>query len=507
MSRTTMDNSLLLGIDFGTGGCKITVIDREGLVVAEASEDYKTYHPQPFYSEQNPDDWFPACLACLSKVRHRVDLGNIVGLSLDASTHNAVLLDREMNIIRPTIMWLDQRSSKEVAFLEQHGGEEIFKIGYQKVSPTWTLPQLLWIKNNEPHNFKRIHKIMFIKDYVRYRLTGTWQTDYIDAQGTLLFDMEKSCWSTTLCDMIGLPRHVLPPLVAPTDITGTITTEAARLTGLRTGIPVVCGTSDVTAEDYGAGAVHPGQCVIKLATAGNLNVMTARPTPSTKTLTYAHVIPELWYSAVATNTAASSLRWFKDTFCSAEDAEAKLNNVSIYQIMDEMAKDSSIGADGLLFHPYLMGERAPFWDANLRASFVGATMAHHKGHFIRAVMEGVAFSLKDCLQLAEGMGLLTEELILIGGGARSRLWSQIVCDVLGKKVIKPKVTDASFGTALIAGVGIGAFKDLMDAVHKCVRTEEELVPNPEHHAYYEKLHTYYGEIRNKLQNLYTEINK
>jgi len=212
------------------------------------------------------------------------------------------------------------------------------------VSPTWTLPQLLWIKNNEPENFGKIDKIMFIKDYVRYQLTGTWQTDYIDAQGTLLFDMEESNWSPLLCSLIGLPTQVLPPLCDPTDVTGTITTEAARLTGLRAGIPVVCGTSDVTAEDYGAGGVKPGQCIVKLATAGNLNGMTAKAMPSSKTLTYSHVVPQLWYTAVATNTAASSMRWFRDTFCRAEQEEADRTGVHVYQILEEEARKAPAGS-------------------------------------------------------------------------------------------------------------------------------------------------------------------
>ncbi len=502
-----MDNPLLLGVDFGTGGCKITVIDLAGKVVAETSQDYHTHHPRPFYSEQNPQDWFPALLTCLANVRDRVNLGHVMGLSIDASTHNAVLLDRNMDIIRPTIMWTDQRSVKEVVFLDTHWGDEIFRIGYQKVAPTWTLPQLLWIKNNEPENFKRIYKIMFIKDYIRYLLTGTWETDFIDAQGTLLFDMEEGEWSNTLCSLIELPLQALPPVCKPTDIVGTVTAEASHLTGLKEGTPVVCGTSDVTAEDYGAGAVKPGQCIIKLATAGNLNIMTAQANPSAKTLTYSHVIPGLWYSAAATNTAASSMRWFRDTFCEEERSKADVSGTNVYQLMEAAAQSVPVGADGLMFHPYLMGERAPHWDADLRASFVGATMAHGKGHFIRAVMEGVAYSLKDCFHLVDQMGLAVDEFILIGGGAKSSLWAQTICDVLGKKITKPAVTDASYGSALIAGVGIGVFSGLMDAVTKCVKKEQEFDPNPANYAFYNKQFGYYCDIHERLKSLYNTMNK
>src|SRR5690606_22429272 len=218
----------------------------------------------------------------------------------------------------PTIMWTDQRSIKEVVSLEERWGAEIFEIGYQKVAPTWTLPQLLWIKNNEPEHFEKIHKILFVKDYIRFLLADTWETDYIDAQGTLLFDMIKMEWSPKLCGFIGLPTSALPPIWAPTTIVGGITKPAAQLTGLAAGTPIICGTSDSAVEAYGAGAIKPGQCILKLASAGNVNVMTLDAKPHEQTLTYSHVIPDMWYSVAATNTAATSVRWFRDTFCREE---------------------------------------------------------------------------------------------------------------------------------------------------------------------------------------------
>jgi len=501
-----MKDSLLLGIDFGTGGCKVTVTDAEGRVIAEASEEYPTIHPKPFFSEQNPKDWYTAFISCLGKIGVKINLKEVLAISLDASTHNAVLLDREMKVIRPTIMWTDQRSIKEVEFLENGWGGDIFRIGYQKVAPTWTLPQLLWVKNNEPENYARIHKVMFVKDYIRYLLTGTWETDYIDAQGTLFFDMARSEWSADLCGLIGLPLHTLPPICKPTDITGRITSNASKITGLLEGTPVICGTSDSAIEDYGAGAVQPGQCILKLATAGNVNVMTESAHPNPQTLTYSHIIPGMWYTVAATSTAASSMRWFRDTFCGEELIRSKQIDISPYQLMEEQACKIPVGADGLFFHPYLMGERSPYWDSKLRASFTGATMSHKRGHFIRAVMEGVVFSLKDCFRLIEEMGLEVSEFILIGGGAKSNTWAQVICDVFGKKVSKPLITDASYGSALLAGIGVGVFNNEMDAVKKSVRFEKSLTPDKHNHEKYNELFKYYRDIHDSLKDNYHKIN-
>ena len=503
-----MNKKLLLGADFGTGGCKVTIIDNFGNIIVEAKEEYKTYHPKPSYSEQNPKDWFKALISCLKKVSEdNVNLSDVIAISLDASTHNAVLLDNNMDVIRPTIMWTDQRSVKEVEYLEKEYGQKIFNIAYQKVSPTWTLPQLLWIKNNEPERYKRISKVMFVKDYIRYLLTGSWETDYIEAQGTLMFDMNKFKWSADICNIIGLPMNVLPPLCKPTDVTGYVSKEAAEITGLIAGIPVVCGTSDSAVEDYGAGAIKPGQCILKLATAGNVNVMTDKPYPNPLTLTYSHVVPGMWYTVVATNTAASAMRWFRDNFCFEEVEQSRKSGENVYEIIERATEDIPIGSNGLIFHPYLLGERAPYWDSNLKASFTGATMAHKKGHFIKSLMEGVAFSLRDCYRVIEDMKLEVSEFIIIGGGSRSNYWPQIISDVFGERVLKPVVSDASYGSALLAGVGTGLYSDVVDAVKKCTRIERVYEPKKENNEKYKELFKFYLDIHDNLKNIYAKLNQ
>lgn len=498
---------LLLGIDFGTGGCKITLIDYEGNIVAESTEEYVTFHPKPSYSEQDPKNWFPALVRSLKRVREEkeIDLASIKAVSLDASTHNAVLLDKDMKIIRPTIMWTDQRSLGEVRYLEKNWGQKIFEIGYQKVAPTWTLPQMLWVKNNEPKNYKKINKVMFVKDYVRYLLTNSWETDYIEAQGTLMFDIGNTRWSEEICSIIDFPVNALPPLCNPTDVIGKITAEASLKTGLANGTPVICGTSDSAAEDYGAGAIKPGQCILKLATAGNVNVMTDSAHPNPLTLTYSHVVPGMWYTVSATNTAASAMRWFRDNFCHKEVEESKRTGKNTFDIIEELIEAVPVGSEGLIFHPYLLGERAPYWDADLRASFTGATMSHNRGHFLRCIMEGVAFSLRDCFRIIEDMKLKVTEFIIIGGGAKGDLWPAIVSDVFGHDILKPLVNDASYGAALLAGVGIGVYSDVVNAVEKCNKLEKIYKPDMVNNEKYKKLFLLYKDIHDNLEKIYKKL--
>ncbi|AHF92706.1 carbohydrate kinase [Opitutaceae bacterium TAV5] len=498
----------MLGIDIGTSGCKITAMDVDGHILDEGFSEYETAHPRPGHAEQNPEDWCSAVRDILAGMRQRgvVDFRTITGIALDGSTHNAVLLNKRMEIVRPTIMWTDLRSAIEAEELNRNHGDLIFRTALQVAAPTWTFPQMLWLQRHEPEVLGRTAHMMFVKDYVRWRLTGQWCTDVIDAQGTLFFDMSRLDWSPELCALAGIPAKILPPLARPTDVVGKITPAGATEFGLPAGVPVVCGTSDVAVEDYAAGALEPGSCILKLATAGNVNVMTSRPVPDSRTLTYSHVIPGVWFTVAATNTAARAQRWFRDLFCGAEQETARRENRSIYQIMDDIAAGSKPGADGLFFHPYLQGERSPYWDPKLRASFVGATMRHTKADFMRAVLEGVVYSLRDCFRTIERLELPVNDIRLIGGGAKSPLWRQIIADVFGRKISIPKNCDASFGSALLAGVGTGTFRDEREAVRQCLREADPVAPVPANQDRYAKLFPMYQRIHDALEGVYQEMN-
>jgi len=500
-------NQLLLGIDIGTSGCKITVVDRQGTIVDTASAEYRTIHPEPGWWEEDAEEWYTVACQLLQGMFAR---GNyrpeqIAAVGLDGSTHNAVLTDDAFRPLRPAIMWTDQRSVRQAARLESEAGAEIFRIAYQKPTPTWTLPQLVWVAEHDPESLRRTSHILFSKDYVRFRLTDVWATDHIEAQGSMLYDMAARSWSERLCELAGLSRRVLPPLVEPTDVVGSVTAAAAAQTGLRPGTPVVAGCSDSAVEGYAAGAIRPGQMILKLATAGNVNVMTAEPHPHPRTLTYSHVIPGMWYTVSATNTAASAERWFRNNFCQYESQQADAQGTSVYGLLHAMAAQVPLGAEGLFFHPYLQGERAPYWDANLRGSFVGASMRHAKGHFVRAMLEGVAYSLRDCYRTIQEMGLPVEEIRLIGGGAKSDLWAQIMADVFDMPIVRPAGCDASFGAALLAGVGAGFFADAAEAVERCTQIRDRMRPNPAAVERYAQLFLIYCQIHDDLGGTYTRL--
>ncbi len=497
----------LLGIDVGTSGCKITAIDPGGRILDEGFGEYETAHDQAGYSEQNPDDWCRVAGDLLRALfeRGKCRAADIAAIGLDGSTHNAVLADGHFRPLRPAIMWTDCRSAPQATWLEQQAGQRVFQITYERPSPTWTLPQILWIKQHEPAVLARTAHLLFTKDYVRHHLTGTWETDHIEAQGSLFYDMHQRTWSTELWRHTGLPDACLPPLVDPSQVVGSVTPAAAAETGLKPGTPVVAGCSDTAAEDYAAGAVRPGQMVLKLATAGNVSVMTAEPHPGPRTLTYSHIIPGLWYTAAATNTAASAERWFRDRFCGEEVRRAGDEGRSAYAVMQELAGTVPPGAEGLFFHPYLLGERAPYWDPNLRGSFVGVTMRHGKAHFIRALLEGVAYSLRDAFRTVCDMGLAVEDIRLIGGGARSGLWSQIVTDIFAHPIVRPSGSDASFGAALLAGVGVGLFADALEAVRCCSRVRDILHPDPRASEAYARLFPLYCRIHDDLAGTYTAL--
>ena len=497
---------LLLGIDYGTGGCKVTVLDETGAFVGEASTEYVTYHDHPGWSEQEPGDWWTSLKASLDKLRAKgVDLSQVAACSLDGSTHNAVLLDADYKPVRRTIMWTDQRATAECEALRAGWSEKIFSTCYQMPAPTWTLPQMMWLKANEPEALAKTAHVLFVKDYVRYLLTGEAATDYIEAQGTLMWNMAKAEWCEELVQMAGLRPATMPRIINPTDIAGRVTAAAAAETGLPEGMPVVCGTSDSAVEDYGAGAVEPGDLIIKLATAGNVNAMTDAAHPHPRTLTYSHIVPGMWYSVSATNAAALCMRWLRDAFYG--DNGDRGDTGDVWTRIEGEASGSPIGSNGVMFHPYLQGERCPYWDADLRASFTGVSISSTRGDFARALMEGVAFSLRDCYRTLEEMRLPAKRIFLIGGGARSRLWSEVVANVFNRPAAVPLPGDASFGAALLAGVGAGVFSDEREAVAKCLRIGRTVEPDPGAAAEYEELFNHYRRIHDALAPIYSQRKK
>ncbi|MCP1110164.1 xylulokinase [Ohessyouella blattaphilus] len=497
----------LFGVDFGTGGCKATVIDLDGNICATAFKEYPSEHSKPGWSEQDPALWIDAFITTVTKCREQMTDGfeGVLGLAVTASTHNAVLLDSKGEVIRRCIMWNDQRSVEQSNVLREQYGERIYEIGMQMPTPTWTLPQLMWIRDNEPENYEKIDKLMFTKDYVRSWVTGDFCTDVVDAQGSLLYDAIKKEWSPELCGMIGLPLEVLPEIRGSQEIVGKVRAEIAELTGLPEGLAVIAGCSDTAAEDFSAGAVREGQIIVKLATAGNVNLVTNSAKPHPKSFTYPYSVAGKWYTVTATNSCASANRWMRDALYPVEKELAEQAGEDIYEIMSKQAEEVELGAQGLIFHPYLLGERCPHFNSHARGNFFGISMMHTKGHFARALLEGVAFSLYDCLQVLKDFTENMEDIVIIGGGAKSALWSQIVSDIFGLEVKQPENAESSFGGALMVGVGVGAFASEEEAARRCVRMKKTYQPNAENHHKYMRIFEIYKKIVKASEPIWEEL--
>lgn len=485
----------VLGIDLGAGSLKATLVDTAGDTLGEASAPVATRQPQPGWSEQDPADWWQALCDAVPRAlaQAKVSADDIAAIGLSAGAHIAVLEDADGKVIRPAIMWNDQRSAAEAAALHAQAGELIVATGLNRANPTWTLCQLAWLQKHEPDAVARTRRLYLAKDWLRGRLTGDWTTDYSDALGALMSDVETRGWSPDLCGLIGWDMATLPPVAAPDAIAGEVSAAAARATGLAAGTPVVVGANDTTVELYGAGALEPGQGAIKLASAGVVFLTTARPEVHPPVSCYPHILPGLWYMASGINACATAHRWVRDTFFSDRASETAFDE------MDCLAAGIAPGADGLVFHPYLLGERAPHWDPKLRGDFIGLTLGHTRAHVARACYEGIAFALNDVLHAAKALsGADFGDMRLLGGGARSATWRQIIADVTGLTLKVPANADASFGAALLAAAGAGLFADPEEAARRCVRLVAETRPDPARHAFYAGRFALYDEARRAL---------
>lgn len=484
----------VLGIDFGGGASKATLLSQTG-IAAESMVEYPTLYPAPGQVEQNPDDWFSAACqnikAVLSKANAKPE--DILAVACDAPTHTAVLMDADFNILRNAIYWTDTRSIEEVAFLKENHQQTVLEQALHAPDTIWTLPELLWVKNHEPQIWSRVRRVLFAKDYVRHCLTGDYVTDCIEAEGSMLYDTRKGAWSEALCGVLGLPTEYLPPIVKPNEIVGKVTAQAAERTGLAAGTPVLCGTTDTVMEILAAGAVEKGQMTLKLATAGRICVITDAPYPQKHIINYSHVVDGLYYPGTATKSCASAYRWYRDTFGGG------------YAELDSGAESIPVGSEGLVFHPYLNGELTPYANPKLCADFVGVRASHTKAHFTRAVLEGVAMSMRDCMEELGRIGIPHEKTaIIIGGGGKSPLWRQILSDALGMTLISKRYADSSLGSAMLAAVAVGMFESYAQAQECCNAVVAETHPRAENTRRYDNLFARYKAVQKALEAIYNE---
>ena len=484
----------VLGVDLGTSACKVCLASPAGTVAGEARAEYPTHSPHPLWAEQDPEAWLPALAIATRQVLAQcgVAAAQVAGIALTSAAHIGVLLDARGTPVRPALLWNDQRSAAEVADLEREAGGEILRLTYQAVSTTWTLPHLLWVRRHEPDAWARARTLLLSKDYLVWQLTGEKVTDPATALSSQLYDVAAGAWSPALCDLAGISPAMLPEIRPPTAAAGRLTERAAEALQLAPGTPVVNGTLDSATELLAAGVCRPGQGMVRLATAGGVQMVVPGPTPHRQRITYPHPVAPFWYCQAGTNTCAAAVRWGADLLAGEGDLP--------FESWDALAASAPAGADGLLFHPYLAGERAPHWDSQLRGSFVGATLHYGRGHFARAIYEGTAFSIRQAMSALPESAAGTDPLVVAGGGARSALWMRILADVLARPLRVAAGADSAHGAALlgIAGLGLANAMD-MAAPH----TEPSLVfPDATGVALYDRWFGAYVAVHEHLAPLY-----
>jgi xylulokinase len=477
--------SLLLGLDVSTTATKAVIVDDRGRVLGVGSSSYDLSTPRPLWAEQEPRLWTRATPLALARALEAAgaEAAAIRSVGLTGQMHGLVLVDARGEPLRPAILWNDQRASAECdAMRDRLGLERLVRITGNDAFPGFTAPKLLWVRDHEPELFARIHRVLLPKDYLRFFLTGEYATDRAGAGGTLLLDLENRDWSAELLDAFDIPPEWLPPTHEGTTTTGVVSAEAAQLTGLAAGTPVVGGGGDQAAQAVGVGAVESGIVALTLGTSGVVFATTDRPLVEARGRlhSFPHAVPGRWHVMGVMLSAAGSLAWYRGTL--APDTE--------YEALTEGAGGVQPGCEGLTFLPYLSGERTPHADPLARGAFVGLTLRHGRDHLTRAVLEGVAFGLRDNLALMSSVGLkLPTEVRVSGGGAKSPVWRQILADVLGVSLVTTQTVEgAAFGAALLAGVGIGVWPSVEAACAEAVSVGEPTRPRPELTAAYAPLY-------------------
>ena len=501
----------LLGIDIGTSGTKTVLFDEKGNAVASSLEEYPLYQPAIGWAEQEPEDWWRAVRLTVSAVLSKscVNPADIKGVGLSGQMHGAVLLDRDNRVLRRAIIWCDQRSSAECEQITSFvGRERLVQITANPALTGFTASKVMWVKNNEPRIFEKTKKILLPKDYVRFKLTGEFATEVSDASGMQFLDVPGRKWSGEVLEKLGIDRSFLADVYESPEISGGISKEAAELTGLKEGTPVAGGAGDQAAGAVGNGIVKPG---VVSSTIGTSGVVFAHSEdvcidPEGRVHTFCHAVPGKWHIMGVTQGAGLSLKWFRDNFCIEEKRTADLMKIDPYVLMDQEAEKVEPGCGGLIYLPYLMGERTPHLDPYAKGVFFGLSAKHEKPDMIRSVMEGVVYSLKDCLEIIRNMGVEISEVRASGGGGRSRLWRQIQADVFGASITTLNSSEGpALGAALLAGVGAGIYNSVTEACEAAISIKNAQNPdmsvNKKYSGYYEIYRRLYRSLRQDFRDL------
>lgn len=487
-----------IGIDLGTSGTKTVLFDENGAVIISKTIEYHMYQPKNGYAEQDPADWYNAAIntAKYCVENSGVDSKDIVGVGISGQMHGLVMLDENNNVIRKSIIWCDQRTADEVDELNRVvGREKLIEITANPALTGWTAAKILWVRNKEPENYAKCRHILLPKDYVRFMLTGDYATEVSDASGMQLLDVKNRCFSEELCNMLNIDMSMLPKVYESCEITGHITKEAAALTGLAEGTIVCGGAGDNAAAAVGTGVVRDGRAFTTIGTSGVVFAHTSSPCidPKGRVHTCCAAVPGSWHIMGVTQGAGLSLKWFRDNFCGSEKETAKLMGVDEYYLMDKEAEKVSIGSNRLLYMPYLMGERTPHLDPDARGVFFGLSAMHTKRDMLRAVMEGVAYSLRDCVEICREMDINVSDMMACGGGGSSPLWRQMLADLYECPVKTAKSKEGpALGVAILAFVAAGVYSSVPEACDKIVGVDKICEPvslNSEKYNEFYKIYT------------------
>lgn len=474
--------SYLLGIDVGTSSVKTVLLNEVGEVLAVASPEHDFFTPKPLWAESNPEDWWAAAIIGIKSVLEKAEInGNEVeGIGLTGQMHGLVLLDRGGKVLRPCIMWNDQRTGDQCqAITNRVGTERVIQLTGNPILPGFTAPKIVWVRENEPEVFTQIAKVLLPKDYIRFRLSGEFFTDVSDASGTSLLEVARRNWCEEMLESCGIPRDWMTEVTESPVVSSRVSREASALTGLSEGTPIVAGGGDQAAQAVGCGIVSEGKVSATLGTSGVVFAHSDeyRVDPQGRLHAFCHAVPGKYHLMGVMLSAAGSLQWFRNTLCRSEMEKEAQTGTDAYDLLTREASEISPGAEGLIFLPYLSGERTPHPDPHARGVFFGLTLRHTRAHMTRAVLEGITFGLRDSLELMCDLGSRPQQIVASGGGAKSIFWQQLMADIFETPIQVVNATEgAAFGAALLAGVGTGVFPTVEEACEKAIRVTDEVAP-------------------------------
>jgi xylulokinase len=504
--------SIFLGIDIGTSGTKTLAIDEQGKILAAAMDGYPCYAPKPLWSEQDPDDWWRATVSTVRAVmkKARLKAADVRSIGLSGQMHGSVFLDKNDKVLRRALLWNDQRTVAECEEIERRAGgrQKLIKLVANPALTGFTAPKILWLRNHEPRNFDALRKVLLPKDEIRRRLTGEYATEVSDASGMLLLDVAKRNWSKTLLSKLELDPDLLATCYESEQVTGKLTSEAAKTLGLSTDCLVVGGAGDCAAGAVGNGIVNSGSLSTSIGTSGVMFVHSdeVKIDPHGRVHTFCHAVHGKWHMMGVNLSAGGSLQWFRNELCKADVTAAQRSKTDIYDLLAQEAATAPAGSDGLFFLPYLSGERTPHADPDARACFIGLTLAHARSHMVRSILEGVTYSMRDSLEIFRGLGVPVRQIRASGGGSRSPLWRQIQADVFGQKVVTINSEEGpGYGVALLAAVGAGAFKNIQEACAATIRVVQETSPARPAVKTYDRAFPVYQQLYRSLKQDFKSI--